>query len=513
MHLAASKPATTTIAGPVVERRAGFVFWMVWVFAALLIVQRSAAARIQGRAIKDEDITAAITNELAADDAVPAHLVDVTTEDDVVTLSGSISTLFARDRAAEIVKRTRGVRALVNRIRVRPVKRPDAEIEADVTRALLLDPATDSYEIDVSVTGARVTLTGTVDSWAEKRLAAQVVKGTKGVAAIDNHIEVSYQEDRPDGEIEAEIRRRLESSPYLDEEPIELNVEDGRVTYTGTVGSLLEKSLAGQLGWVIGVGTVDTTNLEIEWWMDDEMRRAPRLTVKSDEETLKAVETALAHDPRVSSFTVGIEVLNGKVTLTGTVDNLMARRAAERDAKNTVGVWQVENQIKVRPVNPPSDSYIRRQVEDSLTRDAVLEQHDLTALARNQKVYLYGEVPTYYARRRAEDVAARVFGVAAVANKIDVMTKPTTRSDAEIEEEIEGQYAWSILVDGDAITVDVKDATVTLRGTVNGWHELKAAVESAFQAGAKAVENKLEVRPATRNLYPQRYYPSLFWGM
>jgi hypothetical protein len=35
------------------------------------------------------------------------------------------------------------------------------------------------------------------------------------------------------------------------------------------------------------------------------------------------------------------------VTLTGTVDNLKAKRAAEQDAKNTVGVWRVTDLLKV----------------------------------------------------------------------------------------------------------------------------------------------------------------------
>jgi osmotically-inducible protein OsmY len=137
----------------------------------------------------------------------------------------------------------------------------------------------------------------------------------------------------------------------------------------------------------------------------------------------------------------------------------------------------------------------------------------LTALVRNQKVYLYGEVATYHVRNRAAAVVGRVFGVAAVANHIKVVVDSTSKTDAQIKEEIEDQYFWNIFVDGGDIRVDVKDGVATLQGSVDSWHELKAAVEDAFQAGAEGVENELLVRDTSTQVYPQQYYPSLFWGM
>ncbi len=513
MHMKQAKAMEATLIRHALEVEWATLFWMMWLLAALLLIMRPLPTQAQSRDIADEDITTAIVRELAVDDAVSAHLIDVSTEDGVVTISGSVGNLLARDRAAQIVKITKGVRAIVNRLQVRPVSRPDEEVKADIERALLLDPATDSYEIAVSVEGGRATLTGRVDSWAEKKLAEQVAKGIKGVAQIRNNVDVTYEMDRRDSEIKAEIERLLASDPYLYADAIEVEVNDGRVLYTGTVMSLLEKSHASHLGWVTGVKGVDTAGLKIEWWRRDGMQRPPRLEFRSSEEIATAVKTALAHDPRVSSFTVGVTASGGVVTLAGTVDNLKAKRAAERDARDTVGVLQMENHIKVRPVNPPSDEYIRQQIQRALTRDSVIEPYDLTALVRNQKVHLYGEAPSYYVRNRADDVTARIFGVAAVANHIEVATSPTVKSDAQIKEAIEDQFFWSVFVDGGDIIVDVDDGVATLRGAVDSWRELRAAVEDVFQAGAKGVENKLQIRDTSQQLYPERYYPSLFWAL
>jgi osmotically-inducible protein OsmY len=52
------------------------------------------------------------------------------------------------------------------------VFRTDCEIGKDVVNALLTDPATDKYEIDVAVQDNAVTLSGTVDPWQEYNSAA-----------------------------------------------------------------------------------------------------------------------------------------------------------------------------------------------------------------------------------------------------------------------------------------------------------------------------------------------------
>lgn len=463
--------------------------------------------------IEDRDIEAAIAAELVRDEVVAGDMIDVACKDGVVTLSGSVCHLLARDQALEIAERTRGVRAVVNTIQVRPVLRSDDEIQADVQQVLRLDPATDSYEVDVDVQGARVTLKGRVNSRAEKQLTAKLVKTVRGVAEIRNHIKIAFEEERFDSEIEAEVIRCFELDPSVDSRRVRVEVDDGEISLTGSVGSVYEKSQATQLAWVNGVERVDTRGLSVSPVRVDPMTQSPYGRFESDHEIEAAVTDALSYDARVDASMVQVESSSGTVVLTGIVDHLEAKKAAEQDVENALGVWRVENRLKVRPVNPPSDEYIHNQIKDSLARDVVLEPYVLTALVRNQKVYLYGEVATYHARNRAAAVVGRVFGVAAVANHIKVVVDSTSKTDAQVKEEIEDQYFWNIFVDGGDIRVDVKDGVATLQGSVDSWHELKAAVEDAFQAGAEGVENKLLVRDTSTQVYPQQYYPSLFWGM
>jgi hypothetical protein len=55
-------------------------------------------------------ITLAVETALVNESGVPAHLIDVNTRDGVVTLSGWVDNLLAKERAGEIAESIKGVR-------------------------------------------------------------------------------------------------------------------------------------------------------------------------------------------------------------------------------------------------------------------------------------------------------------------------------------------------------------------------------------------------------------------
>ncbi len=70
---------------------------------------------------------------------------------------------------------------------------------------------------------------------------------------------------------------------------------------------------------------------------------------RSDQEIREDVERNLRWDSWVDSNQVNIEVQNRIVTLTGTVDSLVEKRAAGDDAWDTIGVVDVYNNLQVHP--------------------------------------------------------------------------------------------------------------------------------------------------------------------
>ena len=444
--------------------------------------------------IEDKDITVAIDTELLLDDAVKSHLIDVKTKNGIVTLSGTVDNALGEERAVRIARSTKGVRSVVELIEVAPMERSDREIREDVVLALAVDPAADSYEIDVEVDDSTITLTGTVESWQEMRLAETVTKGVRGVKSVDNNIRISYREERSDYEIEKDVKRRLETDVLVDDQMITVSVDDGEVTLAGKVGSAEEKHRAWVDAWVTGVDSVDNEELEIEWWARDKMKRKQKSPTLTDAEIEEAVEDALFWDPRVMSFNPEVDVSMGSVTLTGEVGDLMAKRAAEQTALNTTGVWRVVNLLKVRPQNMPSDAVVIKNVRKAIERDPYVSDSDITATVLNGIVYVYGNVDTDYQKWRAEEVIAGVGGVIAVDNSITVIQDYDWVDDLETKADIEDQLFWSPFVDANQVDVTVVDGVATLTGEVETWFERRMAAENAREGGARSVRNKIEVQ-------------------
>jgi osmotically-inducible protein OsmY len=132
-----------------------------------------AAQPRDAREISDHAIAGAVEARFRREPGLPADAIDVGTSQGIVTLSGMVPSLLVRERAGRIAADLRGVRAVVNHLRVRPGDRPDAAILRDIEQALRQHPVTESFEIKVSVVGGVVTLTGRVQSWPEKRLAEE----------------------------------------------------------------------------------------------------------------------------------------------------------------------------------------------------------------------------------------------------------------------------------------------------------------------------------------------------
>ncbi|MDX1630654.1 MAG: BON domain-containing protein, partial [Thermoanaerobaculia bacterium] len=299
--------------------------------------------------VTDREIENAIETELLTEEGVAFDPIDVAVTDGVAILSGTVDNLLAEHRALRITRAVRGVESVVDEITVDPPEITDSELATDVEAALLADPVTESYEVETEVHQGIVTLKGTVESWAERRLAERIVKGISGVAGTDNQIEVAYPDERPDGEITAEVEERLAWDVRVDDSLIEASVEEGRVTLTGTVGSAAEKRQARLDAFVNGVDSVDVTGLEVARWARDRDLRESKLVVKPDETIEDALRDALVYDPRVLATDLEITVDRGIATLRGSVDNLRAKSAAEQTARNTIGVWSVRNRLKVRP--------------------------------------------------------------------------------------------------------------------------------------------------------------------
>lgn len=469
--------------------------------------------------LTDTTISDKIEDEMLYDPGVNSVKVDVSTSSGVVTLTGQVNNILAKERATRIAEKVKGVRSVVNRIEVEPsVFRSDVQIERDIRSALLDDPATEAYEITAEVEDGVVTLSGTVDSYQERQLAEIVAKGVRGVKEVEDNIGVDYETERSDSEIKHDIEQALRWNAYVDDNAITVDVKEGKVTLSGTVGSAAEKRLAKYDAWVAGTESVNLDKLSVEDWARNGKLRGEKYVVKSEDEIQQAVNDALLMDPRVMSFNVDADVTGSMVTLRGTVDNLKAKRAAEEDARNTVGVSAVSNRLKVRFDAPPGETEIAEDIRSALLRDPYVDRFEITVTVVDNTAHLYGTVDTFFEKNTADDIASRVPGVFDVENHltveygtpyiydpyledefieendiIDYERRTPYQTDSQIKESVESELWWSPFVEEEAVEVSVDEGVVTLTGEVDSWSEFHAATENAYEGGATLVDNELIV--------------------
>ncbi len=448
----------------------------------------------------DEKITVAIESDLYVDEGVSSHLIDVSVNRGIVALSGSVDNLLAKERAILIAQNIRGVRSIIDKIEVVPVQRDDEEIKNDIQKAMVWDPAVDKKEVDVEVDSGRVILKGEVDSWQEKQLAGEVARGVVGVRAVSNQIEFKYKANRPDDEIQADIQRRLESNVEIYQSLIRVSVENGNVTLEGSVSSLAEKQRAGLLAWVAGVKKVDNSNLQVNPGMARNINAPRAVELKTDDQVQSSIQEAFLLDSRVNPFDIEVNVDRGVVTLKGVVDNVRAKKSAERDARLTTGVREVINKLKVRPKENSKDTDLTQHIKDALAFHPFIDRYKINVIVRNKKANLYGVVDNAFDKKRVEDVVSRISGVAEINNQLSIQKSWPFKSDEEIRENIEDEYFWSVYVDGDDIFVSVEDGKAYLSGQVDSWSEMQAAVKNAFEGGARLVETHLRAADGSKKL-------------
>jgi osmotically-inducible protein OsmY len=211
----------------------------------------------------------------------------------------------------------------------------------------------------------------------------------------------------------------------------------------------------------------------------------------TDNGVSSAVESDLRLDPAVSHALIQAQVSQGIVTLTGSVNDLPARRRAVRIAESVRGVLGVIDQITVTPEARP-DEDIRKDILAALLNDPATESYQVAASVQDAVVTLTGSVGSWAESQLAQRIAEGVKGVKDIHNDISV-NYAAQRSDEEMTADIQAVLHWDIWLEGDPLQVTVKNGVVALTGTVGsaiaktraGWDAWVNGVLSVDSSGVK----------------------------
>jgi osmotically-inducible protein OsmY len=140
----------------------------------------------------DTDVAHAAVSALKWDVEVPDNRIQVLVDDGWVSLDGGVDWQFQRSAAEKAVRYLTGVKGVINRIVVNQPKVSAYEVNKRIEEALKRSAAFEADRISVDAKDGKVTLRGTVRSWAEREDAERAAWAAPGVSEVDDEIAVAF---------------------------------------------------------------------------------------------------------------------------------------------------------------------------------------------------------------------------------------------------------------------------------------------------------------------------------
>jgi osmotically-inducible protein OsmY len=203
----------------------------------------------------DEEIKSEVQFQLGWDSRIKQTEVGVIVKKGVVTLTGTVDSYAKKIAAQKAAHRVLGVLDVANDIQINlpgGLQRSDSEIAQAVRHTLEWNVLVPSNQIHSTVTNGWVTIEGNVECYRERVDAERAISNLPGVRGVINKIEVSarVEPERVKFLIEDVLERRADREASR----IEVNVEDGEVTLSGSVNSWDEKkAILGAISHTPGV--------------------------------------------------------------------------------------------------------------------------------------------------------------------------------------------------------------------------------------------------------------------
>jgi len=213
----------------------------------------------------------------------------------------------------------------------------DQQLKKDVSAELEWDPSINATRVGVAVKDGIVTLTGQLQTFAEKHAAERAVQrvhGVKGIAVeLDVKLDPSHQ--RNDAEIAAAIESALKWHALVPADKVQVQVEKGWVTLGGEVPWDHQRREAEKTTRTL-TGVVGVSN-------------AIRLKAAAmPADVSQRIRDALVRHAEGEARQLDVTVEADTVTLRGSVDSWVERAAASSAAWSAPGVAKVVNDIRIQ---------------------------------------------------------------------------------------------------------------------------------------------------------------------
>ena len=121
----------------------------------------------------------------------PQDRVSIQVDKGAITLTGTVHWQYQRQAASDVIRHLVGVKSVSNQICIEPTLTSEA-VASGIDAALLRQAHVDAKRINVKVLGSTVTLSGMVDSLAERQAAVHSTWNMPGVRNVVDHLRLSF---------------------------------------------------------------------------------------------------------------------------------------------------------------------------------------------------------------------------------------------------------------------------------------------------------------------------------
>jgi len=212
----------------------------------------------------------------------------------------------------------------------------DSDLKKDVLTELSWDPLVPEARVGVAVNDGVVTLTGHLDTYAEKVAARRAVERVSGVKAIAVEVDVVPMgiHQRSDTEIATAVEHALGWNTSVPQDRVKVTVEKGWVTLSGELDWNFQRRaverMVRPLKGVVGI----TDNIRL---------KALPISVNLS----NRIQDALTRQAVREARRIEISMDGSVVTLHGRVHSWAERSAAEGATWSAPGVSRVNNQLTI----------------------------------------------------------------------------------------------------------------------------------------------------------------------
>ena len=212
----------------------------------------------------------------------------------------------------------------------------DSELKKDVVSELSWDPLVQEARVGVAVSDGVITLTGHLDTYAEKVATKRAVERVSGVKAIAMEMDVIPLgiHQSSDTEIAAAVQHALSWTTSVPTGRVHVSVEQGWVTLSGELDwNFQRRALERMIRPLKGVaGIIDNIRLK---------------TMPVPANLSNRIQEALTRQAVREARRIEIIADGSTVTLRGHVHSWAERNAAEGATWSAPGVSRVNNQLTI----------------------------------------------------------------------------------------------------------------------------------------------------------------------